>query len=61
MARNHSGVMKDGKPIIADKMSGLGRQIQGQILGPSPDFRYKWLLMDINWANFIYFRYAKSI
>ena len=43
MARNHSVVMKDGKPIIADKILALGREIPGQNAGPSPDFRYKWL------------------
>ena len=41
MARNHSGVMKPGKPILADKILGLGTQKPGQNSGPRPDFRYK--------------------
>ena len=43
MGRNHSGVMKDDKPILADKILALERQIQGQNSGPNPEFRYKLL------------------
>ena len=60
MARNHSGCMKHGKPIIADKIFGFGWQIPGQKSGPNPDFRYKWLLMDIKLAQFYIFSICKK-